>query len=280
MRNFGDFPDSLTDYRNSKVVILPVPYDGTSTWLKGANKGPEAILEASPNLEFYDFDTHREVYKHTGIHTATPVLECSSPELMTDAVYERVSELIRDYKFVIVLGGEHSVSIGTAKAHHENYENMSVLQIDAHGDMRDEYENSKYNHACVMARIKEFAPCVQAGIRSLCTEELHNIDYSKMFFAEEMMKNNRWIVEIIRNLTPNVYITVDLDAFDPSIISSTGTPEPGGLNWYQVIDLMKAVFNAKNVVGFDVVELCPNPYNKVSDFIAAKLVYKMIDLKY
>ncbi len=280
MRNFGDFPDTLTQYNNSEVVILPVPYDGTSTWLKGANKGPEAILEASPNLEFYDIDTRREVFKHTGIHTSEPVLECTSPESMTDAVYERVSELIKDNKFVIVLGGEHSVSIGTAKAHHENYENISVLQIDAHGDMRDEYENSQYNHACVMARVKEFAPCVQVGIRSLCTEELHNIDYSRMFFAEDIMKSETWIEEVLDKLNENVYITFDLDAFDPSIISSTGTPEPGGLNWYQVIDLMKAVFAKKNVVGFDVVELCPNPHNKVSDFIAAKLVYKMIDLKF
>ncbi len=280
MRKFGDFPDELTSFENSKVVILPVPYDGTSTWLKGANKGPQAILDASPNLEFYDIETRREIYQFTGIHTADPVLESSSPEKMTESVHAAVSDLIKKEKFVILIGGEHSVSIGSAKAHFEHYENLSVLQIDAHGDMRDEYEHSTHNHACVMARIREYAPCVQVGIRSLCSEELHNLQYENVFFAHEMIKSKQWISEVVKRLTHNVYITFDLDAFDPSILPSTGTPEPGGMNWYQVMDLLKAVFSAKNVVGCDVVELCPNPTNKVSDFIAAKLVYKMVDLKF
>jgi len=277
--NFGMFPEHYSSFQNSKIVIVPVPYDMTSTWLKGADKGPQAILEASVNLEFYDIETHSEVFRH-GIFTDEPLLLEASPEEMVEAVERRVSTLIKHRKFVVVLGGEHSVSIGAVYAHCKAYKGVSVLHLDAHADLRDNYNGSRYNHACVMARVKEMADVVQVGIRSMDVSETASLDSDKVFFAKDIFNSTAWIESAVSRLSDNVYLTLDLDVFDPSIMPSTGTPEPGGLFWYDLMGLLRAVFLKRNVVGLDVVELCPNQNNKGPDFLAAKLVYTLLSYKF
>lgn len=280
-RQFGDFPPQYTHPDTSKIVLVPVAYDGTSTYVKGADKGPEAILRASPNLEFYDIQTDSEVYTQ-GIYTDSPVAGFKKPEPMIEAVRKRVAGHIHNGKFVVVLGGEHSVSIGAIAAQAEANKNLSVLQLDAHSDLRDEYEGSRYNHACVMARVKEICPIVQVGIRSMDICEKKNMDRGRVFFAHDICdgQSRDWIDRCVGLLTENVYITIDLDVFDPSILPATGTPEPGGMGWYDVLALMKAVFRSRNVVGFDVVELCPRKEHWGSDFLAAKLVYSLLTYKF
>lgn len=273
--NYGDLPKENSTYKTAKIVILPVPYDGTSTWIKGADKGPEAIIEASANMELYDIETDSEVYKH-GIFTDKPVNEKSSPEKMAGKVKQLVAKYLKENKFTVLLGGEHSVSIGAIEAHKEKYPEMCVLQLDAHTDLREEYHGSKYNHACVMARAKELCPIVQAGIRSMDASEKGNLDKSRVFFAENIAGCQGWQDKVVAKLNKKVYITIDLDVFDPSILPSTGTPEPGGLGWYEVLKLLKKISAQKEIIGFDVVELCPNKNEKSSDFLAAKLVYKLL----
>ncbi|MDO8668660.1 MAG: agmatinase [bacterium] len=270
---FGLLPEANSTLENSKVVILPVPYDGTSTWIKGADKGPEALFEASQYLELYDIETDSEVYKQ-GIFTAPAVLEKSEPEKMVAAVKRAVGGYID--KLVVTVGGEHSVSIGAVSAHHEKYKNLSVLQLDAHTDLRSEYHGSKYNHGCVMGRVKETCSIVQVGIRSMGADEKPFLEKDRVFFAHNIYDKNDWQDKAIAKLTDQVYISIDLDVFDPSVLPSTGTPEPGGLNWYQVVEFLKKVIKEKRVVGFDVVELCPSEDDKTSDFLAAKLIYILL----
>jgi agmatinase len=279
MREFGDFAPEYTNEKNSAIVILPIPYDGTSTYQKGADKGPEALLESSYNLEFYDILTESEAFTK-GIHTAPPVTEASSPEAMALAAEMVVAAYLNDDKFVVSIGGEHSVSIGPINAYVKKYKNLTILQLDAHSDLRDEYLGSKYNHACVMARAKEVAPILQVGIRSMDTCELKQMDKSRVVFAHEMRDNKEWINKITSQLTDNVYITIDLDGFDPAYLPATGTPEPGGMDWWQAVDLIRAVNKKSNIVGFDIVELCPSPMHKASDFFAAKLLYQILGIKY
>jgi len=277
--NFGGLEEKFSKYEGSNVLMVPVPYDGTSTWIKGADKGPDAILEASANMELYDIEYDTEFYT-VGIHTCEPLGPYSSPEVMSQEVYNFVKKHI-DNKFIVLLGGEHSISTGTIKAHAEAYDSLTVLQLDAHTDLRDEYEGSKYNHACAMARAKEYCPVIHVGIRSQCTEELGSFNRDHIFYAHEIVNNKYWIEDVIDQIkTKNVYITIDLDVFDPSIMPSTGTPEPGGLHWYETLELLEQVHRKRNVVGFDVVELCPNEINKAPNFLAAKLVYKMIGYKF
>ncbi|HOY33004.1 MAG TPA: agmatinase [Bacteroidales bacterium] len=277
--NFGGIPVTLTDLKRSKIVVMPVPYDGTSTWIKGADKGPAAILEASANMELYDIETDSEVYKN-GIHTARPVTEKSGPEKMTAAVYLNALKYVSDGKFLVTLGGEHSVSVGVIQAYAETYEKLTVLQFDAHSDLRPEYEGSRYNHACAMSRAVEFCPLVQVGIRSMDVDEKKYITKSRVFFAEERMKTPGWMDKAVKLLSENVYITIDLDVFDPSVMPSTGTPEPGGLFWYEVLEMIRKVNKKCNIVGFDVVELCPNKVDKAPDFFASKLIYKILSYKF
>lgn len=276
---YGDFPIENSLYENSEIVLIPVPYDGTSTWVKGADKGPQAIIDASDSIETWDIETQSEVYLR-GIHTDSAVLEKSSPEAMFKAVYQRVNKRLSDEKFIGILGGEHSVSCGSIKAHAEKYADLSVLQIDAHADLREEYHGSKFNHACVMRRAQEWCSLVQVGIRSVCKEEIEFIDNDAIFYAHQLWPNNDWIDSVIAKLSFNVYLTIDLDGLDPSILPSTGTPEPGGLSWWQLLTLIDRLTKAKKLVGFDVVELCPNPAEKSSDLLAAKLVYKILSMKY
>ncbi|MCX4292321.1 MAG: agmatinase [Odoribacter sp.] len=277
--NYGGLEEEFTDYENAKIVVLPVPYDGTSTWLKGADKGPEAILEASANMELYDIETDSEVYTK-GIATLDPVTENASPEAMSDAVEMKVDALLNDKKFPVILGGEHSVSIGAFRAFAKHYENYSVLQLDAHSDMRDSYEGSDHNHACVMARAKEMATVAQVGIRSSCIEEKHNIEPDRIFYAHEIKESSNWMYDVSEKLNDNVYITIDLDVFDPAYMPSTGTPEPDGMNYREVINFLKLINERHNIIGLDVVELCPNDINKAPDFLASKLIYQILSMKF
>jgi len=277
--NFGYLANEYSNLENADIVILPVEYDGTSTWGKGADKGPAAIIEASANMELYDIETDSEVYKN-GIFTDHPIAGDITTREMIEAVNGIVKYHLEENKFVVVIGGEHSVSIGSIQAHAKHYKDLSILQLDAHTDLRDQYDGSKNNHACVMARAKELCPIVQVGIRSMDSSEKDSMDKSKVFFAKDIYNNTDWIKKVVSKLSDNVYITIDLDVFDPSIMPSTGTPEPGGLLWYDVLALLKAVSDKKNVVGFDVVELCPNVINKAPDFIAAKLIYKLLSYNF
>lgn len=274
MLMFGDFPKEYRDPNRAQIAILPVPYDGTSTYGKGADKGPAALLAASYQLENYNIETKTEVYKH-GICVETPITEKRSPEKMVAAVEKRVSEILKKGKMCVMLGGEHSVTPGAVYAHAKHYKDLSVLQLDAHTDMRDSYHGSKNNHACAMARVKGHKP-VQVGIRSLDAGELGNIELDRVFFAKDIHDNDRWMDKAIAKLEKHVYVTIDLDVFDPSIMPSTGTPEPGGLDWYRVINFLKKVSEKRNIVGFDVVELLPSKNDPAPDFLAAKLVYTLI----
>jgi len=278
-KTYAGIPEEFAKLEKAKVVLIPVPYDGTSTWQKGANKGPQAFLDASENMELYDIETDTEVYQQ-GVFLADAVTENSSPEAMVDAVHQATKRYIKKNKFVTIFGGEHSISIGTIRAFNEMYPNLTVLQLDAHADLRKEYEGSKCNHACAVYEASQTTNLIQVGIRSMDAIEKTVMDEDKTYFAHEMVEDSTWMDSAIDQMTDNVFITIDLDVFDPSIMPSTGTPEPGGLLWYETLDFLRQIFEEKNVVGFDIVELCPNKDEKSSDFLAAKLYYKMLSYKF
>jgi agmatinase len=275
MKTFAGIPEKYHQLDKAKVVLVPVPYDGTSTWVKGADKGPDAFLDAAENMELYDIQTDSEVYK-VGIHLTEPVIESESPEIMTEAVYQTVKRFLSKGKLVTVFGGEHSVSIGSIRAFYEKYDDLTVLQLDAHTDLRPEYHGSACNHACAVYEAQQKTNLIQVGIRSMDISEKAYLKKKNVFWAHEIHKNDEWMEEAIRKMTDEVYITIDLDAFDPSVMPSTGTPEPGGMTWWQVDKFMRRVIKKKNVVGFDIVELAPNPDSKASDFLAAKLYYRIL----
>ena len=272
---FGDKPEGYDAYDGSAIVVMPVPYDGTSTWQKGADRGPAAIIEASNAMYLYDIDTGTEVYQK-GIHTDAPVREKSSAEAMVEAVRSRAARHLEAGKYLVTLGGEHSVSVGAVRAHAARYPGLSVLQIDAHADLQDEFNGSRYNHACVMARVREICPVVQVGIRAMDAYERGIAEADRVFYAEEIQGSREWIDRAVSLLTDTVYVTIDLDGFDISIMPATGTPEPGGLLWYDVIELLRKVAATRRIVGFDVVELCPNAFNRQCDYLAAKLIYRLL----
>jgi agmatinase len=275
---FCGLPARYADYDKAAAVILPIPFDKTSTWQKGADKGPAAIIEASRYLELYDIETDSEVFKK-GIFTARPINAVSSTLLIkkTDVA---VSRYLKDNKLIVTLGGDHSVSIGVMKAYAGHYKDLSILHLDAHADSRESYEGTPYNHACVIARARESTNnIVSVGIRSMDASERPGIDRKKMFFAHDIHNSDKWIRKTVRELTDTVYITIDVDVFDPGIMPSTGTPEPGGLGWYQVMQLLRSVSRSKRIVGFDVVELCPSK-SKAPDFLAAKLIYTLLSYIY
>lgn len=277
--NYGGLEPEFSAYESAKIVVLPVPYDGTSTWIKGADKGPGAILDASANMELYDIETDSEIYTH-GIATLDPVTENSSPEAMSIEVEKQIDRILKDHKFPVLLGGEHSVSIGAFRAFAKHYDDFSILQLDAHSDMRSEYEESDHNHACVMARGKEVASVAQVGIRSSCIEEKENIEPDRIFYAHEIKESLTWMYDVSQKLNDNVYVTIDLDVFDSSIMPSTGTPEPDGLCYREVINFMKLINERHNIIGLDVVELCPNEVNKAPNFLASKLIYQILSMKF
>ncbi|UZO82395.1 agmatinase [Aquimarina sp. ERC-38] len=279
LQRYAGIDQKYANPDSSKIVLIPVPYDGTSTWGKGADKGPEAFLHASENMELYDIETDSEVYKQ-GIYLTEAIEENSTPDAMVEAVHATVKGFIKRNKFVTLIGGEHSISIGTIRAFHECFDSLTVLQIDAHADLRKEYEGSPYNHACALYEANEKTNLIQVGIRSMDISEKRVMNEEQVFFAQDIYLDDYWMDSAIELMTDTVFITLDLDALDPSILPSTGTPEPGGLLWYELLTFLKKVFKEKNVVGFDIVELCPNPMDKSSDFLAAKLYYKMLSYKF
>jgi agmatinase len=278
-KTYAGIPEKYAKLENAKTVLIPVPYDGTSTWQKGADKGPEAFLEASENMELYDIETNSEVYK-LGVHLSKSCSNFQTPDDMVSDVHDTVKSFIQKKKFVTIIGGEHSVSIGAIRAFNEVYENLTVLHIDAHTDLRKEYNGSPYNHACAMYEANENSNLIQVGIRSMDASEKTDIDEDRTFFAHNIINDDGWMDDAIDLMSGNVYISFDVDAFDPSILPATGTPEPGGLLWYETLEFLKRVFEETNVVGFDIVELCPNAAHKASDFLIAKLYYKMVTYKF
>jgi len=276
--NFGGLTGDYSNPETSKIVILPVPFELTNQWMKGwtagSGKGPQAIIEASQFIELYDLETKSLVYQNI-ISTADPVTAPTSKGIV-EAVEASVEELLNQGKFVVVLGGEHTVSIGAIWAHKENNEDITVVQLDAHADLRDEFSGDKLSHACTMTRIKELAPIVQIGIRSMDDSEVPNLGKDTVFFAKDIYNREDWMDKAIGETKRKVYVTIDLDVFDTGIMPSTGTPEPGGLGWYSVMKFLKKLSEKREIIGFDVVELCPNQQNKAPDALAARLVYTFL----
>ena len=279
MGNFAGIEDQYADYNNSAILLQSIPYDGTSTWGKGADKAFSAFLEASENMELYNIETDTEVYKK-GIHILPDITEDSTPESVFEVVYNRTKELLNTNKFLTFFGGEHSISIGVIKAFYEKYPDITILQLDAHADLRKDYLGSKFNHACALHDASKNANLIQVGIRSMDICEKQYLNKEKCYFAQDIYLSKTWMQRSIDLMSDNVYITFDLDALDPSIMPSTGTPEPGGLDWNTTISYLKKVFDQKNVVGFDIVELAPIAGNKAPEFLVAKLYYSMLSYKF
>ena len=279
-RTYAGIDQSLAELEFAKILLQSIPYDGTSTWGKGADRGFQAFLDASENMELYDIETASEVFTH-GIHLLPEITETETPETVYKKVLERTRELLKTEKFLTFFGGEHSISIGIIEAFQEKYNNITILQLDAHTDLRKEYMGTPYNHACAMHQASKTTDLIQVGIRSMDSSEKQYLNRNKCYFAEEIYGDNSWMDETISIMeNNNIYISIDLDVFDPSIMPATGTPEPGGLLWNETIQYLKKVFALKNVVGFDIVELAPIPGNRAPEFLAAKLYYKLLSYKY
>ena len=280
-KNFVALEEEYASFKKAKAAILSVPFDKTTTYIHGTAKGPAAIIDASRYLERYDDELNQETFR-MGIHTMDPLpVENISSEEMVEKVCGQVAELVKAGKFPVMLGGEHSVSVGAVKACKEAYPNLSVLHLDAHCDMRDTYFDSKLNHGCVARRISELCPIVQVGVRSMSKEEKDFLSAQtdgkiKSVSVYDILDMPLWKDSVTGALSENVYISIDLDVFDPSIVPAVGTPEPGGIGWYETLDLLKEVAKARKIVGFDIVELCPLQGNIASDFMAAKLLYRLL----
>ena len=279
-RVFAGVEAKFGERASARAVLIPVPYDGTSTWGKGADAGPAALLDAADNMELYDIETGTEVYRE-GVHLAAAVTEASSPEAMTDAVRAAVAEVLSEGKVPVVLGGEHSVSIGAIQAAAAKHPNLTVLHLDAHADLRSAYLGSACNHACALHWASRNCNLVQVGIRSMDVSEREFEQPGNVFYGQDCAEraDDEWMEAALAALgapgTP-MYLTIDLDAFDPAFVPDTGTPEPGGLSWYQVTRLCRLAMERFHIVGFDVVELAAHAGSKPSDFLAAKLVYKLL----
>jgi agmatinase len=276
--NFCGLQSDWSAWDKSRVVIIPVPYDLTTTYMPGTRLGPHAIIKASMQVELFDDELEQETAA-IGIHTLPELeVDTSGPAGMIDRVAAAAQQVISAGKFPVMLGGEHSVTLGMIRALLKTHPDMGVLQLDAHADLRDSYLGSPYNHACVAKRIQELCPLVQAGIRNMSAEEFSFLSHAqvKSCSARHMQGNTDWVAKIIENLPQKIYITIDLDVFDPSIMPAVGTPEPGGLGWYEVLNLLRTVCRKRQIVGCDIVELCPQPMNPGPDFLAAKLCYKLL----
>ncbi|MEW5875561.1 MAG: agmatinase [Candidatus Zixiibacteriota bacterium] len=276
--NFLGLSEEEARYEPARVVVLPVAYDGTTSYRAGTKYGPAAIIAASREVETFDYRTSREIGE-IGITTALEVeTEADGPAAMVDTVEREVARHLKAGKYVVMLGGEHSLTTGAVRAHKAKYPNLSVLHIDAHADMRDSFQGSKYSHASVMRRVREICPAVSVGIRNASADCMQSIKSSgaPVIWAEECVGETGWHDRAIKPLSDQVYITFDLDAFDPAIMPAVGTPEPGGLHWYETLEFLRAVFAQRTVVGFDVVELSPLAGLHHADFLAAKLVAEMI----
>ena len=276
---FAALPAEYASWERAQVALLPVPYDGTASYRPGARRGPSAILEASPQLELYDEELQAEPYR-VGIATLPPLDAVIDPEAMTKRVEQAVSLVLQSEKFPIVLGGDHSITVGAVRALAERYGPLSVLQLDAHSDLREEYQGSRFSHACVARRILELGcSLVQLGIRSLTREDAELIRQQEALttvYAHELHRDFKGALGALERLRGPVYISVDLDVLDPGVMPAVGTPEPGGLGWYQLLAVLREAFVRYEVVGCDVVELCPIEGMVAPDFTAARLVYKLI----
>ncbi len=279
MRTFAGIDRQYASSSNAKILLVSIPYDRTSTWGKGADKGFGAFLDAAENMELYDIETNTSVYKK-GIHILPEICIDKDPEIMVAHVKSEVECMLGLNKFLTFFGGEHSISIGIIKAYNQEYQDLTVLQLDAHADLRAEYGGSKYNHACALHEASLNTNLIQVGIRSMDESELQYLNRDKCFMAQDIVDNDMWMDNAIAQMGENVYLTIDMDVFDPSIMPSTGTPEPGGMHWYQTLRFLKKVFEQKHIVGFDMVELAPENTNKCPDFLAAKLYYKLLSYKF
>jgi agmatinase len=275
--NYGGI-DSHSSLADAKFVVVPVPYDLTSTYQSGSRRGPGAILDASANMELYDEELGKETYL-AGIHTLVPLAaDARGPEEMVASVREQISHVLTHGKIPVMLGGEHSISFGAVQAMQEKYPTLSVLQFDAHADLRDSYQGSPYSHAAVARRITEICPLVQVGIRSMSVEEAVFMAAGtvRTLTADFIRADKGWQEKVLEYLSGDVYVTIDLDVFDPAIMPSTGTPEPDGLAWRDVLGLLRKLSRRCRIRGFDVVELAPVPGLVAPDFLAAKLVYRLM----
>lgn len=284
-KNFLGIERKYSDYKNSLIAILPVPYEQTTSYGKGTSKGPDAILKASHFVEFFDEETQKELCFEKGITTIEPLnFKNDNYKTALNKNYKIVYNLLSDNKFVVTIGGEHTISISPIKAYLDFYnDDISILHFDAHSDLRDSYEGTRYSHACFMARILEFTNNItQVGIRAQCKEEFELIKEKNInTFYSYKIKNgeygNNWINKIINTLEEKVYITFDVDFLDPSIMPSTGTPEPLGFLYDETLQIMKSLSEKRKVIGFDVVELAPKKGLEFPDFLTAKLIYKMLN---
>jgi agmatinase len=278
--------EAIASYQNAQAVILPIPYEVTTTYRKGCEHGPDAVLEASDQLEAYDEELGQETCHSVGIYTSNYVADTrSNPDLTAEEMLrettEIVTQFIKDQKFVVGIGGEHAITTGIVRAYQQAIaESFTVVQIDAHGDMRHEFEGSLHNHACVMRRVLEMGlPTLPVGIRAICKEEAELIKAKKIpvIWAREMAFDPDWIEKAIAQIkTPKVFITIDVDGIDPSLIPGVGTPEPGGMGWHETLRFLRRVFETHDVIGCDVMELAPVVDSVVSEFSTAKLIYKLI----
>ena len=274
---FLDVPADFASFEGARVLILPVPYEQTTTYLKGTSGGPAAVLRASTQVEFYDEVLGTEPFR-AGIHTLPPLDATGPPEAVINRIAERVASLPAD-RLVVILGGEHTVALGALKAHRQRHPDLGLLVLDAHDDLREEYAGSRLNHACISRRASELVPVVQVGVRSVCGERPTKPPAMvRTFLAHQIHRTGMPTEAIIKGLPASVYLSVDADVFDPAYCPGVGTPEPGGLDWYQVTDLIAAVAARRRIVGFDVVEVRPLPDQVASEFLAARLAYRAIGL--
>ena len=279
--NFGGIAEKRYSNRDdARVLVWPISYEGTVSYGTGTGDGAMAIIEASRNMELYDEETRSEVYK-IGIHTLDETPPALTPDLMMDNLYQRTKELLGEDKFICMIGGEHSVSAPVIRAHAERYHNLSVLQIDAHADLRDTYDGTPHSHASIMARVvKDLRiPSVQIGIRSISVDEARAVAAglpTKIFWAKDIVGRTDWIRPAVDALTENVYLTIDIDGLDPSLVPTTGTPEPGGLGWYETLALIRRLAEKKRVVGMDLVEFSKTENSDAPAFLCSKLVYKCL----
>ena len=275
--NFTVLPEKYSTYKTAKIAVLPIPYDGTATLLKGSDFGPQAILAASSRLSLFDIDTNSEVYRQ-GICTLPPVSARENTIDMIDEVRQQAAPLFRDGKLVVGLGGKHLVSIGLIQAALERHSDLSVLHFDAHADLRP-IVAEEYGNSCVMTRVREMCEAVQIGVRSMDNDERGKVDLDRMVYARDLHRHGvSAAVDALDMLSDTVYVTIDLDVLDPSCMPSVEKPEPGGINWYMLLELIRQVVNEKRIVGLDVIGLVPQASHPAADFLAAKLVYRILSM--
>lgn len=280
--SFGGRDATILDPELAKVLIIPVPYDATTTYISGTREGPAAILRASQQLELFDDETGLEVFR-VGIATLEEIeVDVSSPQAMVAKVRSIGEDTLAAGLFPLMLGGEHLLSLGMIQALAGGVDDLSILQLDAHADLRKNYQGTEYSNACIMRLASRYAKLVPVGIRSLSLEESHWAQEQQLpiFYAADIYNREAWQQEVLEHLGPRVYISIDLDVFDPAIMPAVGTPEPGGLYWYEVLELLRLVCQARQIVGADIMELCPQPGNIAPDFFAAKLAYKLLAYRF